>query len=101
MQDDKTGLIEKYMVLKLQGDDAEDEADCEVCDLTADRYPSITEGWYKNSWCFVLSPEKDDDYGEASRLAMERYAEHIAAKNPTLAKDIREKLKEIGKRLHP
>ena len=101
MQDDKTGLTEKYLVLKLHGDDEEDEADCEFTDLTGDRYPAVTEGWYKQTWCFVLSPWKDDAYGEASRRAMEMYAESIAPKNPTLAKDIHEKLKEIGKKLHP
>lgn len=50
---------------------------------------------------FVLNPNKDDEYGAASRLAMEEYAKHIKTTNPELHKDItwwvenvRQKLKE-------
>jgi len=37
---------------------------------------------------FVLNPTKDDEYGEASRLAILAYANHIKTTNPDLARDL-------------
>jgi hypothetical protein len=37
---------------------------------------------------FVLSPTKDDAFGEASRDAMRAYANRIRFENPVLAKDL-------------
>ena len=38
---------------------------------------------------FILSPNKDDDYGKASRAAMLIYADYIAPHDGKLAKDLR------------
>ena len=37
---------------------------------------------------FVLSPNKQDEYGEASRRAMITYANSIRPTNPQLAQDL-------------
>jgi hypothetical protein len=85
--DDK-GLYGKYIVLKPEpfpgvetthrvtfcpGEGCEDE---------------IVYANLKKTPCFVLSPEKRDDYGEASRMAMQMYAMMIRHRNPQLADDI-------------
>jgi len=38
---------------------------------------------------FVLSPNKDDAYGQASREALLSYASAIEGTNPTLTSDLR------------
>ncbi len=47
---------------------------------------------------FVLNPNKDDEYGEASRWAIRAYMRSIAPTNPLLAEDLRQWLEgiEIG-----
>jgi len=37
---------------------------------------------------FVLNPTKDDEYGEASKLAILSYADSIKIINPDLARDL-------------
>ncbi len=48
---------------------------------------------------FVLNPNKDDDYGYASRKAIKRYAEIILDTNPDLSMDLLEWLKDIVARM--
>ena len=48
---------------------------------------------------FVLNPNKDDDYGRASRGAMLSYASAIYLENPTLAHDLVEWVKEVRLKL--
>lgn len=38
---------------------------------------------------FVLKPKGDDDYAEASRLAMETYADYITLENKELGDSLR------------
>jgi len=52
----------------------------------------------KKTWSFVLSPEKDDAYGAASKKAMFTYANEIEKTNPMLAEDLRKKIVEIDSR---
>ena len=44
---------------------------------------------------FVLSPAKQDPYGEASREAMIRYAECIKSTNPLLGRELEEWVESI------
>ena len=44
---------------------------------------------------FVLTPTKDNIYGDASRDALLMYADQIAQVNPELAKDLREWVTKI------
>ena len=57
------------------------------------------DGSPKRTWCFVLSPEKEDTYGIASRRAMIQYARDIEVTNPTLARDMRDRVLAIQERL--
>jgi hypothetical protein len=87
------GLVNKYLVLKLAG---EGEPDVDV----VNRKGTFTEGesrpaWCKRTWSFILSPEKDDIYGAASRAAMETYALVIENTNPKLAMEMLAKIAGI------
>ena len=55
----------------------------------------LAAGKFKNGWCFVLSPEKKDTYGYASRQALRAYADAIKGQNPQLAADLRVKVDKI------
>lgn len=48
---------------------------------------------------FVLNPNKDDYYGEASRQAILTYAGVINHTNPVLARELRAWVEEIRKRI--
>ena len=96
MQDDKTGLIDKYIVLKEEG---EGPYDAEVTLHGDDDDGQAFGAFQKRTWCFVLSPEKDDAYGTASRRAMLQYAKDIGETNPELACDLREKVFDIQEKL--
>lgn len=84
-QRDGFGLIAKYVVLKVFGE-GDPDASYTIAEGT---FPA----WRKRSRCFVLSPDKRDAYGEASRAALSSYALSIATHNPKLAADLREWLK--------
>jgi uncharacterized caspase-like protein len=86
--DDK-GLYGKYFVLKGEGDGS---PDAEVALLDATGRALVFKAYQKKTWCFVLSPEKKDDYGMASRVALAAYAYAIRERNPKLADDLIEKL---------
>jgi len=83
------GLYGKYVVLKKHGTG---EPDAEL--ITAGGPEHCRDGWdEKNLWlkktrCFVLSPEKDDVYGEASRAALVAYANVIEKTNTALHIDL-------------
>jgi len=97
---DKTGLIRKYYIFKTDGDGPPDKR--MRFEETGDRNPHKTYSvplWFKRTWSFVLSPEKDDAYGEASRDAMLAYANAIQPTNPQLADDMRMKVTEIEHRI--
>jgi len=101
MQNDKTGLTEKYIVLKKQGE-GEPTASLRYnmnLDSVRDTKGNGIMAWPKRTWSFVLSPEKDDDYGVASRIAMREYASQIAYRNPQLAADIEARLEGIMEKL--
>jgi hypothetical protein len=83
------GLIDKYIILKKSGEGEPDGTWCGVWDK------SNTWAWRKKTWSFVLSPEKDDAYGDASRAAMETYALVIENTNPKLAMEILAKVAGI------
>lgn len=72
------GLLDKYVVLKCEGDGP---PDLEIAGVPL---------WRKNSWAFVLSPQKEGAYGVAARWALRAYANSIEEENPTLARDLRE-----------
>jgi hypothetical protein len=93
------GLVDKYLIIKLKSRSG---------NLVEVRHRSgggvtaspgqgdlIAEGRLKRSWCFVLSPEKADEYGAASRAAMVAYANEILRTNPRLANDIRARVRRI------
>ena len=48
---------------------------------------------------FVLEPEKDNDYGVASRQAMSVFASVIHMENPELADDLEKWIKRINKKI--
>ena len=82
--DDK-GLYGKYIILKEEGEGTK----VEVYYLDGEgAIYSTRRAVAKRTPCFVLSPEKRDDYGEASRVAMQAYAMMIRPRNPQLADDI-------------
>ena len=82
--DDK-GLYGKYIILKEEGEGPK----VEVYYLDGEgAIYSTRRAVAKRTPCFVLSPEKRDDYGEASRVAMQAYAMMIRPRNPQLADDI-------------
>jgi hypothetical protein len=66
IKDGDTGLIDKYLIFKIENQ----------------RFVE------KLTWSFVLSPEKDDEYGRASRTAMKAYAKSVKNKNYLLYCDI-------------
>jgi len=80
--DDK-GFYEKYIVLKPGSREDHDGVLHFFEDF--DRFVNR-----KTTPCFVLSPEKRDEYGNASRVALEAYAMVIEKQNPALAKDLRD-----------
>ena len=92
MMNDKKGLVEKYLVLKTE---AKGPFDVQVHGLDENAL-----GFYKKETpCFVLSPEKEDEYGAASRAALVAYATLIRKKNPYLAEDLLDwlgKIQQIG-----
>lgn len=47
---------------------------------------------------FVLNPNKDDVYGEASRCAMQVYANTIIKENHELARDLQEWLDALAEK---
>jgi len=85
------GLTDKYIVLKKRGSNKQ------KLWLTDPNNPrsKMLSGYRKRSWSFVLSPEKDDAYGDASRTAMLAYANAIQPTNPQLADDLRMRVTEI------
>ena len=44
---------------------------------------------------FVLNPNKKDEYGRASRAALQEYASHIRRENPELASDLMKWVEDI------
>ena len=81
---DDRGFYDKYFVAKLRG---EGEPDCYV--TYSDEPPEVCDGlWRKRTGCFVLSYEKDDAYGDASRDAVLAYARSIHRVNRRLAWDL-------------
>ena len=44
---------------------------------------------------FVLNPNKKDDYGRASRAALQQYASHIRKENPELCNDLMKWVEDI------
>ena len=95
MMNDKKGLVEKYIVLKTQG---KGPFTAEVI-LKAGGPEEEVHGkgaYMKTTPCFVLSPEKDDDYGAASRSALVAYATLIRKRNPYLAEDLLDWLGKIA-----
>jgi len=100
MQDNKTGLIDKYVIFKTEGKGKPDKRMRFEYDYGS-RSPHRTYSeplWFKRSWCFVLSPEKNDAYGKASRAAMRAYADSICGTNAKLAADIHRKVFEMEKK---
>lgn len=93
------GLIERYIVLKTEGEGKPDIIRRGTPGDFFSRGRSGWKGWSKRTWSFVLSPEKDDAYGVASRWAMLEYAKEIEGVNPQLAKDMRSKVTEIRYKL--
>ncbi len=83
--DDEQGLLGKYLVFKVEGTGAPDVL---VVGPDGDGGTLAVGAWMKRSRVFVLSPEKDDDYGAASRAAMWAYANAIREKNTQLADDL-------------
>jgi len=83
----KTGLITKYVIFKTRGEGKPDKRLRSMVSAFRNeiRYTPL---WYKRTWSFVLSPEKDDAYGKASRQALMTYARVIRETNPRLADDI-------------
>jgi len=49
---------------------------------------------------FVLNPNKDNPYGEASRKALDQYARAINHHDPELAQDIEEWVRRIRRELN-
>ena len=49
---------------------------------------------------FVLSPNKSDAYGRASRMAMKAYAKSIRRSNPVLATDLETWVKNYEESLY-
>lgn len=76
------GLKQKYFVAKLEG---KGMPDFEIHPTTREKH---FLGWKKKGWCFVLSPEKNDEYGAASREAMRTYAHKIMKTNRELGRDL-------------
>ncbi len=70
IKDGETGLVDRYLIFKTEND-------------------RLVE---KLTWSFVLSPEKNDEYGRASRTAMKAYAKSIKKHNWLLADDILNKV---------
>jgi hypothetical protein len=95
--DDEVGLTDKYFVLKPARDEASTDG---VLRMFAERNEKTYPVTRKRTWSFVLSPEKNDEYGKASRAAVLAYADYIEFRNPTLANDLRDRvsraLKTIG-----
>jgi len=88
---DKIGLTEKYIVLKPARDDAATEG--MLRDIRSGGQSTLVR--FKRTWCFVLSPEKDDEYGKASRAAMMAYADSIEGTNQRLSTDLRDRVAHI------
>lgn len=84
--DDK-GLYWKYIVLKQATVDDHD-ASITYKDFGDVDTRSVFYGKRKKTLCFVLSPEKRDRYGFASRAALLAYAEQIAEVNEKLSDDL-------------
>jgi hypothetical protein len=94
------GLFDKYIVIKERTLDENPEVEVRFLRQDGVRFMPgsgdlVTVGDLKRSWCFVVSPEKDDAYGFASRRAMIQYARDIEGTNPNLARDLREKVLDI------
>lgn len=85
------GLKEKYIVLKPC---ETGEAEVMISDVVSvSATTTILKGSQqyarrKRSWSFVLSPEKNDAYGAASREAMRVYARKIMKTNRELGRDL-------------
>lgn len=76
---DTTGLRQKYIVLK------------------RDENGRLVQ---KATPCFVLSPEKADAYGLASRNALREYARCIASRNMPLSRDLLGWLRVLRERMN-
>jgi len=92
---DKVGLTEKYIVLKPARDEA--ATDGMLRDIRGEGRSIPVR--FKRSWCFVLSPDKDDEYGKASRAAMLSYAKAIEPTNKQLANDLADRVQDALARI--
>ena len=89
---DKQGLLGKYLVFKVEGGGAPDVL---IVGPDGEGGTLAVGAWMKQGRCFVLSPEKDDAYGKASRAAVMVYADAIREKNPQLADDLSAWMKKV------
>lgn len=91
------GLYAKYVVLKHKG---HGNPDVQAQGIYGSKDFGCKNLWLKDTRGFVLSPEKDDDYGHASRMALITYAKNIKKGNLSLYNDILDWLGELERVMH-
>lgn len=93
---DQQGLIKKYLVFRtVEGEALTDPEAVTIMVIDKNGEGVRYRGRPVKTDKFILSPEKTDDYGAASREAIRAYAEKIYFRNPQLGKDLREWMNRI------
>jgi len=90
MEHDKEGLLDKYLIFRRAEEGVDDPSVMTIMVIDREGEGRKFKGRPVNTHKFVLSPDKNDDYGNASRRALEAYAIQIEARNPKLADDLRQ-----------
>lgn len=90
MEHDEHGLDDKYLIFRKAGDTTDDPSVMTIMVINREGEGTKFKGRPVSTQKFVLSPEKDDDYGIASRVAIRAYASSIQHRNMKLADDLRQ-----------
>jgi hypothetical protein len=89
MEHDQHGLLDKYLVFRRVEEGTDDPSVVTIMVIDREGEGKKFKGRPVRTKKFILSPEKVDDYGYASREAIRTYANEIENRNPKLADDLR------------